>query len=100
MVSYLRVAKYYENLVEKHTTMHQERLVTALYRAGRADIFPTIFETWAELSLVSDITKMPENELCWEKIPRASKRRNSHNNIRDDKLWELDGRFRISAVRV
>lgn len=36
---------------------------TTLYRTRRADIFPTIFETWAELFLVSDITEMPENEL-------------------------------------
>lgn len=39
-----------------------------LYRNGmRANVFLTIFETWTELSSVSDITEMPGNELPGKK---------------------------------
>lgn len=84
MVSYLRVAEYYrEPCGGTYHRRQQWRSATVLVQRDRdrIEIFSTIFETWAELSLVSDITKMPGNEL----VEKNSA--NFHNNIRGRYVW-------------
>lgn len=64
-----------ENLAEEHTTGGNQWRSATVSVQSRIDIFSTIFETWAELSLVSDITEIPENELAGKNSA------NFHNNI-------------------